>query len=267
VRRLIIPIVCIALTAAWPRAASAGPGAGNAAAAAAADASRSDTSRVQLGQPGAGTAAFVTWPANRAASPAIIVVHEWWGLNGQIRSVARRLAQEGYVAIVPDLYHGQVAGDPEYAHELSRGLDEEKALGDLDAALGWLRTQSRVDRRRIGVVGFCMGGRLSELMALHSPDLAAAVMFYGRPESDAGKLAALKAPLQGHFGGEDRGIGPDQVAALRAALAKAGRTGDIYVYAGAGHAFMHEGRSSYHADAARLAWTRTLQFFQKYLKG
>lgn len=266
-RRLIISIVSLALTLAWPPAVGAGPGVGVAAGVAAADAPRSDTSRVQLGPPETGTAAFVAWPANRAAAPAVIVIHEWWGLNGQIRSIARRLAQEGYVAIVPDLYHGQVAGDPEYAHELSRGLDEDKALGDLDAALGWLRTQSRVDRRRVGVVGFCMGGRLSELMALHSPELAAAVMFYGRPESDADKLATLKVPLQAHFGGEDRGIGADQVAALKAGLAKAGKTGDVYLYAGAGHAFMHEGRSSYHADAARQAWARTLQFFQKYLKG
>jgi carboxymethylenebutenolidase len=257
---------CLALLVATPRAAGATVSSGIAAAAAPA-APRSDSSRVHLGPPESGTGAFVAWPASRAAAPAVVVIHEWWGLNGQIRSVARRLAQEGYVAIVPDLYHGKVASDPEYAHELSRGLEEDKAMGDLDAALGWLRTQSRVDRRRIGVVGFCMGGRLSELFALHSPELAAAVMFYGRPESDAGKLAGLKIPLQGHFGREDRGIGADQVEALRSSLARTGKAGDIHVYPGAGHAFMHEGRPSYHADAARQAWARMLQFFQKYLKG
>ena len=112
-----------------------------------------------------------------------------------------------------------------------------------------------------------MGGRFSELLALNRPELSAAVMFYGRPETDPAKLAALQAPLQGHFGGEDRGIGPDQVAALKAGLAKAGKAGEIYVYPGAGHAFMHEGRDSYHADAAKQAWARTLQFLQKYLKG
>jgi carboxymethylenebutenolidase len=264
VRRMIALLYCLAVVAGAPGNAGAAVSSGLAAATPAAG---SDTSRVHLGQPDGGLDAFVAWPAGRTTAPAVIVVHEWWGLNGQIRSIARRLAQEGYVAIVPDLYHGQVAGDPEYAHELMRGLDEDKAVSDLGAALAWLRTQARVDRRRIGVVGFCMGGRLSELLALHTPDLAAAVMFYGRPESDPGKLAALKAPLQGHFGGEDRGIGADQVEAFRAALAKAGRSSAIYVYPGAGHAFMHEGRSSYHADAARQAWARTLQFFQKYLKG
>lgn len=268
-RRVTLLLSCLALVAAMPTGVGAGAGSavGIATGIAAAAATRSDTSRVQLGPAGGGTAAFVAWPSVRVAAPAVIVIHEWWGLNGQIRGVARRLAQEGYVAIVPDLYHGQVAGDPEYAHELSRGLDEDKALGDLDAALGWLRTQSRVDGRRVGVVGFCMGGRLSELFALHRPDLAAAVMFYGRPESDPGKVGTLKVPLQGHFGGEDRGIGADQVDALKASLVRAGKSVDIYVYPGAGHAFMNEGRPSYHPDAARQAWARVLQFFQKFLKG
>jgi carboxymethylenebutenolidase len=260
----MIPLLsCLALVAATPAAVGAASATGNLTAATA----RSDTSRVEIGPASGSTTAFVAWPSGDDEAPAVIVIHEWWGLNGQVRGVARRLAQEGYVAIVPDLYHGQVAGDPEYAHELSRGLDENKALGDLDAALGWLRTQKRVAGRRVGVVGFCMGGRLSQLFALRRPDLAAAVMFYGLPESDPAKLATLKVPLQGHFGGEDRGIGADQVAALKAALAKAGKTVDIYVYPGAGHAFMNEGRPSYHPDAAKQAWARALQFFQKYLKG
>ncbi len=266
-RRVTLLLSCMAIAAGWPTAVGAGAAVGIATGTAAATATRSDTARVQLGTPAAGTTAFVAWPSGRGVAPAVIVAHEWWGLNAQIRGVARRLAQEGYVAIVPDLYHGQVAGDPEYAHELMRGLDEDRAVADLDAALGWLRAQSRVDGRRVGVVGFCMGGRLSQLLGLHRPDLAAAVMFYGRPEKDPAKLATLKVPLQGHFGGEDRGIGADQVDALRAGLAKAGKPVDIYVYPGAGHAFMNEGQASYHPDAAKQAWARALQFFQKHLKG
>jgi carboxymethylenebutenolidase len=226
-----------------------------------------DTARVRVGPAAAGTDAFVAWPAGRGTTPAVVLVHEWWGLNAQIRGVARRLAQEGYVTIVPDLYHGPVAGDAEMAHELSRGLDEERALADLESAVAWLRSQPRVGRGRIAVVGFCMGGRLGQLAALRNPSLAAAVMFYGRPETDPAKLAGLRVPLQGHFGGEDRGIGEDQVSALESGLRKAGRMAEIHTYHGAGHAFMHEGRSSYHADAARQAWARTLQFLQKHLKG
>jgi carboxymethylenebutenolidase len=225
-----------------------------------------DTSRVRLGSGETATDAFVAWPATKEAAPAVIVIHEWWGLNVQIRSVARKLAQEGYVAIVPDLYHGKVADDPELAHELSRGLDEERALTDIEAAAAWLRSQPRVSREKTGVVGFCMGGRLSELFALRGK-VAAAVMFYGRPETNPTALARLSAPLLGHFGGEDRGIGKDQVDALKAGLAKAGKAGEVYVYAGAGHAFMNDTRDSYHVDASKLAWARTLQFFQKHLKG
>jgi carboxymethylenebutenolidase len=196
----------------------------------------------------------------------VIVVHEWWGLNGQIRDVARRLAGQGYVAIVPDLYHGKVADDPELAHTLMRGLDEDRALVDLDDATRWVRAQSRTAKSRLGVVGFCMGGRLSELFALHEPTVVAAVMFYGRPETNPAKLSSLKGPLQGHFGAEDQGIPPDSASALRNALKTAGKKGEIYVYPGAGHAFMHEGRQSYHAESARQAWERMLAFLKKNLK-
>ena len=223
-----------------------------------------DTTRVHLGT---GTDAFVAWPAGKGAAPSVIVIQEWWGLNEQIRDVARRFAREGYVAIVPDLYHGKVADDPEMAHTLVRGLDDERALADLDEALKWLRGQQRTRKTKAGVVGFCMGGRLSELFALHQPSgVAAAVMFYGRPVTSPAMLASLKAPLQGHFGAEDQGIPADSVAALRMGLAAAGKKSDIYLYPGAGHAFMHEGRKSYHPESAKQAWERTLAFFKKNLK-
>jgi len=262
VRNLIFPIFVLVLAAPGGPASPAGPAVPTVAAAAG-----PDTALVHIGPPESGTSAFVAWPQGRHTAPAIVVVHEWWGLNSQIRGVARRFAQEGYVAIVPDLYHGQVAEDAELAHELSRGLDEERALRDLAAAMAWLRHEPSVAGERVAVVGFCMGGRIAQLHALRDSTIAAAVMFYGRPETDPTRLAALRAPLQGHFGQEDRGIGAEQVEALRAALAKAGKASDVYVYPGAGHAFMNEVRPSYHRDAARQAWARTLHFLQKHLKG
>ena len=225
-----------------------------------------DTSRVHIGPADGGTTAFVAWPAGAGPAPGVIVVHEWWGLNGQIRQVARRLAREGYVAIVPDLYHGAVTDDPEKAHELMRGLEDDAAIADLDAAIAWLRAQPATAKSRLGVVGFCMGGRYSELLDLHSRALSAAVMFYGPPVVDPKKLATLAAPLQGHFGSEDQVIPAAKVESLRAGLGQAGKEGVVYVYAGAGHAFMNEQRPSYHADAARQAWSRTLGFLQKHLK-
>lgn len=225
-----------------------------------------DTSRVHLGAPGSGTDAFVAWPAGKDAAPAVIVVHEWWGLNGQIREVARRLSRQGYVAIVPDLYHGKTADDPERAHVLMRGMDADVALEDLRSAARWLRGQPRTAKSRIGAIGFCMGGSLAQQLAFNSDELAATVMFYGPPETDRAKLAGLGAPLQGHFGAADDGIPPAKVAALRDGLKAARKTADIYVYPGAPHAFMHDGRDSYRPDAAMQAWARTLAFLQKYLK-
>ena len=254
IRRRLIPVAlacALAVPAAWSEAAGAA----------------SDTLRVRLGGPDSGTDAYVALPAGSGAAPAVVVFHEWWGLNGQIREIARRLASQGYVAIIPDLYHGKVTGDAEEAHVLLRGLDEKRALSEAGLAIAWLRAQPRTAKSRIGVVGFCMGGSLSLGLALESRDIAAAVTFYGGPETDPAKLESLRAPLQGHFGATDDGIPPDAVKAFESALAKAGKKADIYVYAGAGHAFMHEGRPSYRPDASRQAWARTLGFLQKYLKG
>ncbi len=247
-------------------AAAGGPAAYTAAALQALGAT-ADTLRVHLGPAEAGTDAFVALPAGTKAAPAVIVIHEWWGLNDQIRDIARRLARQGYVAIAPDLYHGKVTDDPETAHVLVRGIEEDKALADLDGAASWLRAQSRTAKSPIGVVGFCMGGGLSLLFALHDSTVAAAVMFYGSPETDTLKLAALKAPLQGHFGADDQGIPPARVDEFKTALKSAGKSAEIYEYAGAGHAFMHEGKPSYRPDAAKQAWARMLALFQKHLKG
>jgi carboxymethylenebutenolidase len=222
---------------------------------------------VQLTTPEGTLEAYVAYPPGEGRVPTMIVVHEWWGLGEQIKDVARRMAHQGYLTIVPDLYHGKVATTPEEAHELVRGLEDTRVFDELDAAAAWLKAHPRATAHRMGIMGFCVGGGLTLRYALRTPDLAAAVMYYGPPETDPAKLATLKAPLQGHFGAEDKGITTDRVDAFRAALKKSGKTADIYSYAGAGHAFMHDGNPSYQADAARIAWARTLAFLQRYLKG
>jgi len=225
-----------------------------------------DTAFVTLGSGETRTGAFVAMPPGTKKAPVVIVVQEWWGLNGQIRDVATRLARQGYLAIAPDLYHGRVAEDAMQAHELSRGVTDEGSDRDLDAAMAWVKAQPR-SSGRVAVMGFCLGGGVALRYAFHSPDLAAAVMFYGAPETDPDRLASLHVPLQGHFGADDKGIPPDRVDAFRAALQRANKPNDLYVYAGAGHAFMHEGLPSYRVDAAKTAWARTLAFLQKNLKG
>ncbi len=226
-----------------------------------------DTSRVHIGPAAAGSEAFVAWPAGRDPAPAVVVLHEWWGLDAHIRDIAKRLAGQGYVAVVPDLYRGQLADDPERARALKQGLSDDDAFTLADGAVRWLRAEPRTAKSRVGVVGFCMGGALAERWALRGPGLAAVVMYYGSPVTDPDKLAPLEAPLQGHFGADDPSIPQAQVDSLRAGLAKAGKSVDIHVYPGAGHAFMHDGRDTYRPDAARQAWARTLAFLQEHLKG
>lgn len=248
--KVLVPLTLAALLAAGlPEARAAVP----------------DTARVRLGTGGTAPKAFVAFPPGEGPAPAVIVVHEWWGLNVQIRETARRLSRQGYVAIVPDLYGGRVARDAESAHVLSRSIDEDQALAALSAAAGWLRAQPRSAKSRIGVVGFCMGGRLAQRFAMATDIPSAVVVFYGTPES-AARIGQLRAPLQGHFGANDDGISADRVEAFKAALNKTGKTHEIHIYAGAGHAFMNEERPSHNADAARLAWVRTLAFLQKRLK-
>lgn len=234
--------------------------------AATAQAQATDTARVHLGPADGGTDAFVAFPAGKAGGPGIVVVHEWWGLNTQIREVAKRLSREGYVAIVPDLYHGKMTTDPEQAHVLMRGLDDAVAAVDLDNAVTWLRAEPRVAKRKIGTVGFCMGGSLAEGLALRNAEITSTVMFYGPPVTDPKALATLRGPLLGHYGEKDDGIPVAKVEAFRSGLKQAGKVAEIYTYAGAGHAFMNDTRPSYHPDAARQAWARTLAFFQKNLK-
>lgn len=248
---LVLAVATAAAAAAAPRSGPASP----------------DTESVHIGSPEGGTQAFVSWPARRAKAPAVVVAHEWWGLNGQIREVARRLSRDGYVAVVPDLYHGRVATDAESAHELSRSLDQADAVGQLDAAVSWLRARPETATSKIGVMGFCMGGGLALEQGVGSPEVAAVVMFYGTPITDAERLRSLAAHVQAHFGADDKGIPAARVEAMRTALTEAGKTGEVFVYPGAGHAFMNEGRDSYRPDAARQAWARTLGFLQKQLKG
>lgn len=223
-----------------------------------------DTAFVSLGPARAG--AFVAYPPGGNAAPGMVIVHEWWGLNAQIREMARRLARQGYVAIVPDLYGGKVATDGETAHILARGLDEAEALEQIAAAAGWLAAEPRVARRRRGVMGFCMGGRLALEAALRDPSYSAVVMFYGAPESRLERLLPLKAPLLGHFGADDQGISVDRVDSFGRMLKSAGKLAEVHIYPEAGHAFMNEAQAGYRADAARLAWVRTLDFLQQHVK-
>ena len=238
------------------------------AATAGADTAEVTTERVRYataaGRPVTGTLARPTG-AGRPL-PGVVVVHEWWGLNENVEAMARRLAAEGYAALAVDLYGGETATTPDGAMSLMRtAMGREDALVEnLRGAHAYLTERGA---ERVGVVGWCFGGMWSLRAALALPDrLNAAVVYYGRPVTDAGRLAALRMPVLALFGGADTSIPPDTVRAFRAALDAAGVENTVVVYPGAGHAFANPSGERYEAGAAEDAWARTTAFLAEHLR-
>ena len=206
-------------------------------------------------------------PAGKGPFPAIIVIHEWWGLNDWVKDEAGKLAGEGYVALAIDLYRGKVATTPEMAHEIMRGVPEDRAKRDLHAAFEFLQSQPDVKKDRIGAIGWCMGGGYSLDVALQEPTLAADVINYGHLATDADALKKINAPILGLFGGQDHGITPDDVHKFEAAMKQLGKKIDVKIYDNAGHAFENpNNKSGYRADDAADAWKRTVSFLAETLK-
>lgn len=199
--------------------------------------------------------------------PAIIVIHEWWGLNDNIRSMANQLAGEGYVALAVDLYHGRNATTSAQAISLMKGVfaDKTAARSNLRQAYAYLHDYEHAPR--VGVIGWCFGGGWSLQTALMLPDkINAVVMYYGEPVDNVAKLSRLKMPLIGFFGEQDKGITVQDVRAFQKALKAAKVNAEIHEYPGAGHAFANPSSERYRSKAAADAWKRTLAFFARYLK-
>ena len=213
------------------------------------------------------TALLVT-PEGKGPFPAAVVIQEWWGLNDWVKEQARALAKEGYVALAVDLYRGKVATTPEDAHQFMMGLPEERAVTDLTGGVAFLAARPDVRKDRIGSVGWCMGGKYSLKLAVSEPKLAAAVAYYGAPPTKDVEIAKIKAPVLGNYGAEDKGPSPDQVKAFETAMKKAGKSVDVKIYDGAGHAFANFNNpwGGCREAGAKDAWARTLAFFAANLK-
>jgi len=210
---------------------------------------------------------YLARPDSAGRHPALVVIHEWWGLNDWVKEQAQQFAEQGYVALAPDLYHGKVASDPATAHELSRGMPQDRAVRDLKAAFAYLAARNDVDKAKIGSVGWCMGGGLSLQLAVNESRLAACVVNYGAMPTDAADIQKIHAPVLGNFGAEDRGIPPDAVRAFEKALQGGGKSGDLKICDGAGHAFENpNNKAGYRAEAAADAWKRMVEFFNRTLK-
>lgn len=206
-------------------------------------------------------------PANPSRKlPGVVVIHENRGLNPYIEDVARRLAVENYVAFAPDALApvGGYPGDEEKARQLFASLDQKKMMEDLHAAVPFLKSRAECNGS-IGAVGFCFGGGVANGMAVRFPDLGAAVPFYGRQPS-AADTAKIKAPLLIHYAGEDAGINAGWPA-WEEALKKDKVRYTAYIYPGAQHGFHNDTTPRYDEAAAKLAWSRTLAFFNANLKG
>ena len=213
--------------------------------------------------PGGGSASgYLATPAGGDDAPGLVVIQEWWGLNDQIKQVAERFAQQGYRALVPDLYKGRVTQDPDEANHLMSGLDWGGATHqDVRGALQHLKANGR----KAGVLGFCMGGAITILAGVHVPETDVAVCFYGIPPKEAADPARMRVPFQGHFANQDDWCTPAAVDALAAALKASGATHELYRY-DAQHAFFNEQRAEvYDAAASKQAWERSLSFLKAHL--
>ena len=211
--------------------------------------------------------AILYTPQGKGPFPAIVVIHEWWGLNDWVKEEASKLADQGYVALAIDLYRGKVATTPDEAHEIMRGVPQDRATRDLLAATSYLRAQKNVDPKRVGSIGWCMGGGYSLDLALNDPKLKASVINYGHLATDDASLKKINAALLGIFGGQDRGISVTDVNKFESQLKALGKTVEIHIFPDAGHGFENpNNKQGYRADDAAQAWKLTVDFLAKYLK-
>lgn len=239
---------------------------------------------VEIDTPGGPMASIVFRPADGKEYPGIVVIEEIFGVNDHIQDVARRFAEQGYVAAAPDLFHraGRLLtvpySDMPGTAKLREGLTEDDLVGDLNALIAHLQSASSLSRREVGITGYCYGGRVSYLAACRVEDIGAAAVYYGGgivPRADQPAPAVplidltdqITCPIIGFFGEEDKGIPVESVDKIRTTLEEKGKTANIYLYPNAGHGFFCDDREgSYNKEAADDAWDKTLKFFELHLK-
>ncbi|MBW2280659.1 MAG: dienelactone hydrolase family protein [Deltaproteobacteria bacterium] len=214
---------------------------------------------------GSTTPGYLSKPAS-GSGPAVIVIQEWWGLVDHIKQVADRFAAEGFVALAPDMYHGESTDSPDDAGRLMMALDIDRAATDLSGAVGYLCGLDEVTAAKVGTVGFCMGGQLALATACRSEQVGACADFYGVHPNVTLDFSALRAPVLGVFAENDEFVSPEVARKLEHDLKSAGAQTDFHIYPGVDHAFFNDSRPDvYNESAANDAWQRTVEFFRAHL--
>jgi carboxymethylenebutenolidase len=203
------------------------------------------------------------------SGPGVVVIQEWWGLNDQIKEVCDRYATEGFVALAPDLYHGQATTKEDEAGQLMMSLNIEQAAKDMAGAVDYLMSHDAVTGDGVGVVGFCMGGGLALWLGTLRPDAVKAVVsYYGIIPWPAAQpdYSKLRAAVQGHYAENDDFADPETVRKLEEELKGLGKEVEFYTYPGVGHAFTNHHRPDvFHEEHSETAWRRTIDFFRRHL--
>ena len=225
---------------------------------------------------------YLARPETEGPHPAVVVIQEVFGVNSHIQSVTNRLPSQGYVALAPAMFHREGRMTVGLYEELPVAFDrmgrctDTNIVADVRAAVDFLKSQSYVRGDRIGIVGFCFGGRVSYLAAANISDIRASAFYYGgrilQPlaegqPSPLDQTANIKAAMLGLFGEEDQNPSPEDMKMIEAELKRQNKTYEVHTYRGAGHGFLCEDRGSYHPEAAKDAWGKTMAWFDKHLKG
>lgn len=218
------------------------------------------------GQQRSDVAAFVARPSGEGPFPAVIMIHEFWGLRESIVGKAEALAEQGYVVVAPDLFRGRSTAWIPTAIYQTLSAPQERVNTDLDTVYAWLGGQDDVIVERTGVMGFCFGGGMSLRYSLHNGDIAATAIFYGSPIVEAERLRSLPAPVLGVFGAEDASISLEQVQAFDDALGRAEVPHEIQIYQGVGHAFVTGVDAVQAGGAPGQAWQELLGFLSRHLQ-
>jgi carboxymethylenebutenolidase len=222
--------------------------------------------QVEFQANGSSASGYLAEPAS-GHGPAVVVLQEWWGLDDHVRSVVDRLAQEGFIALAPDLYHGETTEQPDEAQQKMMALSMDQAEREMAGAVAFLAAHEGNTGTGVGALGFCLGGALAIWAAATNPEVVAAVTYYyvmphGKPD-----FSQIGGPVLGHFGTADDFIPVATSEALLVELREAGVEAEFVFYEGAGHAFFNDTNrlGTYDADAAARSWERSVDFLREHL--